>query len=639
MRFYEIAYKNVRGNLYRYVMYYLSNVFSVMLFFIFANFIFHPAIMSLNTSDSTMLFAISKGLEACEYIIIIFSFFFVSYSNSAFIKSRGREFGLLSLFGMTKGQVRKYVAYENIAVSLFSIIVGIVLGGLFSKLFFMMVESVLGTGTVIPFIISPQAVFITLASFFVLFQVISLFSLMRINSRTIVMQLKSAKVPKPVPKFSKGLALLGVLMITAGYLLAWVSSMGIILTMIPILVLTVTGTYFLLNQFSVAAARGLQQNKRIFYKKTNMIVISQLIYKLRDNAKVLFNIAILGAVTLTAAGTLYSLFDITQKQVMDTLPQHISITESRTDSEKFNTTQKVEEVLAKYNLKTTAGYKFEGIKGTWTRENKKASGNLIAISCSGYNTRAKAIGLKPLDLKENKIALIMYYQRIPDPSSISLDIGGKIQSSEVSEMLIGRVLSLSASDYSYVAVLSDSYFNSIKKAVPYDKLLVYNGYDLDNWKASNDAMVELRNSLPEGLKNSLLETVTDYTSMMKSQALTMLIGLFVALLFLIATGSIIYFKLFTELQRDRAEFVSLMKMGMSRNEVKKIINTQMIIIFFLPFVIAASHASFALKTLSDLLKANLVNIGLTVVLVYLLFQVIYYMIINFVYKSQIRTIQ
>lgn len=639
MKFYEIAYKNVRGNLYRYVMYYLSNVFSVMLFFIFANFIFHPVIQKMGASNSQMLSTIGMGLTACEYVIIIFSFFFVSYSNSTFIKSRGREFGLLSLFGMTKGQIRKYVAYENITVSLLSIIAGTVLGGLFSKLFFMLIESVLGEGPVIPFMIVPQAVLVTFISFFVLFQIISMFSLMRINSKTIVTQLKSTKIPKAVPKFSKPLAILGVLMVAAGYALAWFSNMLIIFTMFPILGLTVAGTYLLLNQFSIAVTKGLQQNKRIFYKKTNMIVISQIIYKLRDNAKVLFLIAILGAVTLTSAGTLYSLFDAALKTTLSTVPQHISLMEKGGGLIDTAGEQKIEDILDKDNIKISSTYKIQGFKGTWKLDGKETGGNIFVMSCSDYNVRAKVLGLKTLDLKGTDIAVAIIYPYLSRPEKISININGPVPKEQITESFYGKVISNSSEECGYAAVLSDDYYYSIKKTVPENDIYTYYGYDLKNWQAANDAMIDIRNGLPKEDKDSFYELITGYTEMVKSQALTMLIGLFVALLFLIATGSIIYFKLFSELQKDRDEYAALMKMGMSRKEMKRIVNTQLVVIFFLPFVIATAHASFALKTLSDILQSNLVAIGLTVILAYLVFQIIYFLIINIVYKSQISTIE
>ena len=94
MKISNMAAKNIKGNLYRYIMYYLSNVFAVAVFFIFANFIFHPTLQSAPISPSgTATVAVKNGIVACQVIIVIFSVLFVGYSTSMFLKSRGKEFG------------------------------------------------------------------------------------------------------------------------------------------------------------------------------------------------------------------------------------------------------------------------------------------------------------------------------------------------------------------------------------------------------------------------------------------------------------------------------------------------------------------------------------------------------------------
>ena len=644
MKFYDLAYKNVKGNLYRYIMYFFSNVFSVMLFFIFANFIFHPTVMGLKASQNSMLYSISKGLTACEYVIIVFSFFFVSYSNSTFIKSRSREFGLLSMFGMTKGQIRKYVGYENIIISLFSILGGIVVGGIFSKLFFMMVEAILKSGTILNFVIAPKAVIITAVTFFLLFQVINLFSLRNINNKTIVLQLKSQKIPKPVPKFSKALAALGIILVVAGYAMAWFSGVGIVVTMIPILIVTIAGTYFIFTQFSVAAARKLQSNKHVFYKKTNMVILSQIIYKLRDNAKVFFLIAILGAVTLTAAGTLYALFNETKVSFKDMVPEHVSFMEKGIESHDAANIDKFQSVFVGRGVKVLSNYKIMAIKGTWNKEKgtKYEKGNLLAISCSDYNKRAKALNIKKLDLNGDdiEIAELNGWTKNPMNFKINYDINGKIFKDRIKGSIRQRVLSLNRFDYDYAVVLSDVCFKNMIKNAPQSSITTYYGWDLNNWKSDEayKAVKEINNLIPQKYQKCFCEVVTIYQNSIRGIYITMLVGLFVAVLFLIAAGSLIYFKLFSELQQDKSEFTALMKMGMMKKEMSRIINVQMSTIFFLPFIVACLHASFALKALSDILRKNLVSVGLTVILIYFAFEVIYYLIMKLIYKSQIKTI-
>lgn len=114
MKISDMAINNIKGNLHRYIMYYLSNSFAVTVFFIFANFVFHPSLDTNNISPSaTAAKGATSGLVASQVIIVIFSILFVGYSTSIFLKSRGKEFGLLSLYGMTRRQIKKICAHRK----------------------------------------------------------------------------------------------------------------------------------------------------------------------------------------------------------------------------------------------------------------------------------------------------------------------------------------------------------------------------------------------------------------------------------------------------------------------------------------------------------------------------------------------
>ena len=214
----DLAVSNVKGNLYRYLMYYLSNSFAVTVFFIFSNFIFHPSMSIKNIGGHPVAqMGVVNGLIASQIIIVIFSILFVGYSTSIFLKSRGKEFGLLSLYGMTRGQIRKYVFIENTMISVLSIVTGIMSGMIFSKLFFMAMGVFLEVS--LPLNISLKALGLTILIFFILFEAISVLMLFQIRNKEIVQQLKASKIPKTIPSFSKQEP--GLVLLIIGYGIAW----------------------------------------------------------------------------------------------------------------------------------------------------------------------------------------------------------------------------------------------------------------------------------------------------------------------------------------------------------------------------------------------------------------------------------
>lgn len=641
----NLAYKNLKGNFHKYVMYYLSNTLVVMVFFIFANFIFNPTVSEINDMGTKGTLA-KNALILCEFVIIVFSILFTSYSNSNFLKSREKEFGLLSMFGMTKSQVRKYVIYENMIVSLVSIATGLGFGILFSKLFFMAISAIMGLNLEIPFVISIEALLITIGSFIILFQGVNYISSFKIKNNNIIELLKGARVPKTVPEFSKIKASLSILLIGLGYgMAAFTPGLAILVTMIPIVIVTVAGTYFLFTQFSILITQKLKKNNRLFYSGVNMISLSQIIYKLRDNAKVLFIVSVLGAVALTAAGTVYSLQQSMALNIIKEYPHDVSIWEKGLHSHEVIEKGEVEKVAEKNGQEIL--YKNEIVLLDAVVEgNEDSSYNgFYIISNSDFNHLAKEQGKDHITL-DNKEAIIYNWSanarlyKAKDKTSknpLRVEINGTTESYDIVKEIAGSIININLKSLNQVMVVSDTEFSRLNEGVSANDKVVYYSYNFKDWKRSVDTVEEINKSLKKDPGEGFFkERVTGYSGLMEQTTLLLFIGAFVAILFFIATGSIIYFKMFNDIQKDRQEFISLKKIGMTDEEMKKIINIQTLIIFFLPFVVATIHAVFAIKALSNLLMQNLYLYLLIIVAVYFILQLSYYIFAKTMYARQVK---
>src|SRR5690625_2542624 len=128
MTFRQLAFNNVLRNKRVYVAYFLSSLFTVMVFFTFANFAFHPVL-----SGEEMHSSVTQGMLVAGGIIYVFSFFFILYSMSSFLQSRKKEFGVFMIQGMSNRQIKWMVFLENMLIGFFATILGIGLGLVFSK--------------------------------------------------------------------------------------------------------------------------------------------------------------------------------------------------------------------------------------------------------------------------------------------------------------------------------------------------------------------------------------------------------------------------------------------------------------------------------------------------------------------------
>lgn len=653
----DIAYKNIKGNFNKYVMYYLSNTLVVMVFFIFANFITNPSMSKLGSLG--MKGALTKeAMVMCEIVILVFTFFFTNYSISNFLKTREKEFGLLSMFGLTKTQIRNYIMYENIIVTIISIATGLLLGMVFSKLFFMAITVIMVLNVDMPFVISIKAILITFFSFLLLFQGICFFGSLRIKNNNIAELLRGARVPKPMPKFSPVKTALALIFIGIGYGLAAFSGVMIILTMFPILFFTVLGTYFLYSQFSIYFTNRLKKNKRVFYNGTNIISLSQMIYKLSDNAKVLFIVSVLGAVTLTASASVYSTQQSLKAKIEENYPQDISYVDYGMDDQNKSLDNIIKDTLNKHGYEISHENEVKLIKAkNILKSSDKEKINVgksffygntrdfYLVSNSDYNILTKKISREPIVLAEGEVLVHSYSHNaygirgerklFNEYEYLNISIGDKDVKYKLINELNGGIINFDNKETN-MAVISDKDFNELYKSVKDGNKVIYHGYNIKNWQKSTEAVKEIIALISENQRQLFTERVMDFSEMMQTMTFFLFIGTFIAILFFIATGSIIYFKMFNEIQKDRQEFISLKKIGMANYEMNQVINIQTLIIFFLPYVVTFTHSAFAITALSNLLTDDLTVYFLTIAGVYFLFQTIYYIFAKTMYMRQIK---
>src|SRR5699024_4142022 len=202
MTFRQFVINNVVRNKRLYSAYFLSSMFTVMVFFTFAMFAFHPAFGEGDINEDALL-----GMGVAGGIIYLFSFFFVLYSMGSFLQSRKKEFGLLMMQGMSLRQIRFMVILEYIFIGIFATVIGIAMVTLFAKLILLIAVNVLVIQESLSVYIPLWAIVVSLVSFILLFLVISFFVTFSLRSNKLAEWMKADKQPKKEPKASLILAM------------------------------------------------------------------------------------------------------------------------------------------------------------------------------------------------------------------------------------------------------------------------------------------------------------------------------------------------------------------------------------------------------------------------------------------------
>ncbi|MEH7595603.1 FtsX-like permease family protein, partial [Bacillus toyonensis] len=222
MSFRQLAWNNVIRNKRLYLGYFLSSIFTVMIFFTFELLAFHPQFSGkLGATSESMIGLGTQGFKIAQYLIIFFSFFFILYSVGTFLKTRKREFGILTLHGMTNFQLKQLIFIENMLIGSSSIIVGIGIGLIFGKLILLVSASIFVLKGGLPFYFPTKAIFVTSISFLLLFLLVSFFTTRIIKLTQVIELMKSEEKPKPEPRVSKWLAIFAILFISIGYAAAF----------------------------------------------------------------------------------------------------------------------------------------------------------------------------------------------------------------------------------------------------------------------------------------------------------------------------------------------------------------------------------------------------------------------------------
>src|SRR5690625_2285817 len=203
MTFRQFVFNNVFRNKRLYAAYFLSSLFTVAVFFTFAIFAFHPSLTGKDMNSNVL-----QGLSVAGGIIYVFSFFFVLYSMSAFLRTRQKEFGVLLIHGMSNRQIRLMVFLENMLIGFFATVMGILLGLIFSKAILLIAENVFVIQDDLHFYFPSVAMIITFVSFILLFFFISVFIAFILRTKKLVTFIKGEQAHKVEPKFSVILALL-----------------------------------------------------------------------------------------------------------------------------------------------------------------------------------------------------------------------------------------------------------------------------------------------------------------------------------------------------------------------------------------------------------------------------------------------
>ncbi len=618
---FKIALKNIQKNSYDYIMYFVSMVFSILIYYTFASIKYNETIETA-IDNSTKL---SSSFVAATVVLGIFSAMFIWYSNLFFTKKRKKEFGLYSLMGVKKKQIGRMFFYENIVMGVIAIYVGILLGSFFSKFFTMILVRLMGFDVNVEFFFSWKQVIETLIVFLSIFFIVALQGYYIIYRYKLIDLFKSMNIGDKTPKTNNFLAILSVVFILGSYYISHTLFMRDPITgMIATLILAISGTYIFFRYFMQLIVKNVKKNKKYYYKSVNMISTSTLSYRIKSNYKTLATITILSAITLTTIGTAYSFYFLNFENARDLSPMSFiyNYSDERANDKIMNIIEKDNKIEFNENIEIiNTEVDFEEFDSTAYMTNfGTKSPHATFINNSNYKVLSNYLGIyEDYNLSDDEAIMVMRYYKEDAFPDYTKDFLITKSNKKISIKKI-QAKSLINSDYFYdLFIVNDNTFNDIKKNNTPSSLTMI---DVENPTETKRTVEELKNHFNNNLTFDYFYKY--YEATLDGRGLFVFISGFLGIVFLIATGTIIFFKQLTEANDDWKKYIILKKIGVSKKELKKTVKKQMLVIFGIPLLFGLIHSLVALDVLAILMQVSLIKPIIISFSVYIFIYLIFY---------------
>lgn len=616
--YFRLAFDNLKKNAKMYIPFVLSCILTIMMYYMVSSLSMNPNMMNMIGGD-VMQQILSLGI----YVITVFAVIFLFYTNSFLIKRRKREFGLFNILGMEKKHLSIVIALESIIVFLVSMVLGIGIGILLDKSFYLLIAKILNASIALGFYISYQSIVNSIILFLIIFVLMYLFSLIQINLSNPIELLHGDQHGEKEPKTKWLLALIGLICLGTGYYMSVsiqdpVTAFAFFMVAV---ILVVIGTYMLFTTGSIVILKLLRKNKRYYYKTNHFISVSNMIYRMKQNAVGLGNICILSTMVLVMLSTTISLW-VGMNDIIETrFPRDITVSINSVDSNQ-------------------ALYTIDDMNNAIEQAGIQTEDELVyrTLSVSAFNQgNTYTFGNENMSLQDISNVVVLYFITLDDynrtegtnvslaPDEVLVFPSGKQFDHKTIDIAsntfkVKGILDSIKADSNYSANLQNSMFVVVdsmdtlfmiddlqKQAYGDNASYIHTSYDFNLSKSEEMSVKEATDALIANYPGDTTYMMVDtqegnYEDLLSLYASFLFIGIFLSFLFIMATVLIMYYKQITEGYEDKKRFEIMQKVGLNKREVKKTINSQVLTVFFLPLVVAAIHIVFAFPMIEKMLR-------------------------------------
>ncbi len=609
--YWKLAFTNLKGNRRVYLPYLLSSVGIIMMFY---------SINALGQGiDQGALYGgttVASMMGLGVFVIGLFAVLFLFYTNSFIIKRRKKELGLYNILGMEKRHIAHILFRETLLIAVCSLALGLGLGIVFSRVLFWLLGLLLGTDLAVAFVIPVSAITSTLGLFGLIFLLTLCYNLLQVKLSKPIELLHGGETGEREPKAHWFLAVLGALLLGTGYTMAVTiqDPLSALVFFFVAVILVILGTYLLFITGITAMLKLLKKNKRFYYKTNHFTALSGMLFRMKQNAAGLASICVLFTALLVTVSTTFSLYTSMDGLLRARYPRNVLVSvcdanQEAKDMVRSAVNQKSQELgLALENVVDREGWNITTARVGNTLHTQEVSLETCAVVNIFTQSEFERFSGQQVDLAENQVLLFDPANTFPGGDTLNID--DKTYEIVPSDYVMPEASTLAQIyEMYYLVVRDETVVENILAPSGSDTFPIYS-YDFDVAGGDPEDIAALREALgtvdfsgPGVEYEALLfeDSATSRQSFMELYGGLFFLGLFLGVLFLLGTALIIYYKQVSEGYDDARRFNIMQKVGMSHREVKQSIHSQILLVFFLPLVMAVLHLAFAFPMLEKIL--------------------------------------
>ncbi|GAB6926310.1 bacitracin ABC transporter permease BceB [Paenibacillus sp. JCM 10914] len=623
----KLVFRSMRKNIKMYYLYFFAMIFSISLYFIFSTLQNDQTVIEM--VQASMNF--STAFQIAGILLILITIVFTMYATSIFIRRRSQEIGLYQLIGLSKAWVARVLILEHTILGLGALLIGTLVGALLSRLFLILFMNLIGLEVMFGLTFSGQALIQTIAVFTCLLAVTSLQIIWTVY-RSTLLQLFQANHQHDQfvkrPSIVSGiLGLTGLGLIGFGYYVSTliVDNADLLMyLMLLVLASTILGTYLVFHttiSWILYVFRKKQNGNLGLY---NSLSVAPLMHRMKGHANSLTVITILSAMTITMISLSYSLYYSTENDVRLSMPFDFAV--ENMPEEAARIASKLEEEQIAFDYDQVNAIRFNG---AWVDQDSNADyPNRTFLLFS-----AEQMAQVGLDLERPQDGEAIYHssraiiegREVLSPQDVQYASNDEANRLTVSKSKLKNVMNYIF--YGDQLLVSEETFERMRDSIQEDESKEFLTFDvfnvLDSEQSDTASDIFLTNVDSD---RYLTDFYSAYEGSRQTFGLLVFIAGFLGLVFILSTGSIVYFKQMTEAEHEKNHYRTLRQLGFQVNDMMKGIIRKQLFVYLIPLGIGLTHAAFALNVGSVLMAASMLTpiiISMAAyIIIYLMFAVI-----------------